>query len=312
MRKTSMRYTMGSLVVAALLGVTAPASASGLVLDGTELTAKERSDLRSEIERQRAASPDAFRAVFDIANSAQKLDDESRVQGAPLTMYFKALGPKALMPMVEMIAFDSHAPKGLGSSARTALRHGLVEAVGMLRDARTVPVLVKVLDKERDATGTRVAAEALARIGTDEAFGALTTALGTASGDRARAILGGLGSCRREDAARLLAQRLDAHPDEETARVLAKALGTVGNAWAWKTLAGRTDEAAVRDIAVSALLRAFMAYGGVVRTAASNAIMVVDAPQTAVKIGQARQSAARDVALALDELGQRFAKNPTR
>jgi hypothetical protein len=232
-------------------------------------------------------------------------------------MHFKVLGQRALMPMLELLAFEGHAPADLTPSARAALRVGLLEAVGIIRDARAVPVLARVALRERDVDTTRASADALGRIGTDEAFGALVAALesadaaGAASGERVQALLLGVGSSRRIDGATLLAKRLDAHPDPATAKAAAKALGTAGNAWAWKTLASRTDEGAVREIAARALVKAYVGYAGEARTAASNALMVVDDVHTAALVTEARRTASADQTAALDELTARLAANPT-
>jgi hypothetical protein len=314
---TSMKLTLGFALSLGLAALTTPAAAAGLVLDSSELAAKTRTSLRTDIEKSRLETPDLFRQVYDVARRAGELDGGARRPGAPLTMHFKVLGPRALMPMLELLAFEGHAPADLTPSARAALRVGLLEAVGIIRDARAVPVLARVALRERDVDTTRAAADALGRIGTDEAFGALVAALesadsaGAAGGERVHALLAGVGSSRRIDGVTLLARRLDAHPDAATARAAAKALGTAGNAWAWKTLASRTDEGAVREIAARALVRACLAYAGEARTAASNALMVVDDAHTMALITEARRAASTDQAAALDELAARFAANPT-
>lgn len=315
--KTIMKTCL-PLCAALVLATSAPhASASGLAIDATELAAKSRSALKTDIERARGETPDLFKQVYDVAKLAGELDAAARRPGTPLTMHFKALGPRALMPMLEMLAFDGHAPRDLTPTAQAALRVGLVEAVGMVRDARAVPVLARIVARERDVDTTRASADALGRIGNDEAFAALTTALagidaGDAGGERAQAIFAGLGSSRRVDATKLLAKKLGAHPSDATAKALARSLGTAGNAWAWKTLAVRTDEQAVRELAARALVDAYLRYAGEPRTAASNALLVVDAAITPSLISDARRTASADQAAALDALSARLATNPTR
>jgi hypothetical protein len=90
-----------------------------------------------------------------------------------------------------------------------------------------------------------------------------------------------------------------------------KSLGHVGSAWAWKTLADRSDEAASRETAARALVTAFVQYDGEVREAAAKALLVVDDSHTVALIEAARRGAPADVALALDELARRVANNPT-
>lgn len=313
--RTSMKLCLGFVAAIALTTFAPHASATGLVVDATDLSAKSRSSLKADIEKARIETPELFRQVYDIAKRAGELDAGSRRPGTPLTMHFKVLGPRALMPMLEVLAFDAHAQGDLTPTARAALRVGLLEAVGIIRDVRAVPVLARVALRDRDTDTTHAAADALGRIGTDDAFAALVTALDAADadggGERMHALLAGVGSSRRVDGATLLAKRLDAHPDAITAKAAAKALGVAGNAWAWKTLASRTDEAKVREIAARSLVKAYVAYTGEARTAASNAILVVDDAHTAALIGEARRTASADQAAALDELAARFAKNPT-
>jgi hypothetical protein len=234
------------------------------------------------------------------------------------------------MPMLELLAFDGHTSTDLTPMARAALRVGLVEAVGIIRDARAVPVLSRIALRDRDVDMTRASADALGRIGTNDAYDALLAALASAdsnastgtttgtttgSSERVQALLAGVGSSRRIDGATLLAKRLDresSHPDAATAKAIAKALGTAGNAWAWKTLASRADEATVREIAARALVKAYVAYPGEARSAAMNALLVVDDPHTNALVAAARSGASVDEAGALDALSSRLAKNPTR
>jgi len=308
---------LGMLVSLALaVGAPQEAAARGLVVDASELPLAARTSLAADIERARAEAPELFRQVEDVARRANEIDAASRRPGMPLTMHFKPLGPRALMPMLELLAFGGKVPQDLTPSARAALRVGLVEAVGIIRDARSVAVLARVVSHERDVDTTHAAADALGRLGSDDAFRALVSALTEAEksggGEREHAILAGLGSARRLDATRLLAKKVDARVDEATARAVAKALGVAGNAWAWKTLTTRTDEASVREAAARALVQIYVQYAGEARKAATTALLVVDAPETPALVAEAKRGAAGDVAAALDELTARLAKNPTR
>lgn len=316
--KTLIKLSLGMVAVLALAMTSADASAAGLVVDANELAANTRTSLKADIEKARAETPELFRQVYDVAKHAGEIDAASRKPGIPLTLHFKTLGNRALMPMLEMLAFDGHAPADLTPSAQAALRVGLIEAVGIVRDARALPVLARIALRERDVDMTRAAADALGRLGSDEAYASLVTALDAADavsasgGDRVRALLAGIGSARRVDGTKLLAKRLDAHPDEATAKSLAKALSSAGNAWAWKTLSSRTDEGAVREIAARALVKAYVAYTGEARGAASNALLVVDDAHTTALIAEAKRAASADQIAALDDLAARFARNPAR
>lgn len=306
----------GIALAIALLMTSGLASASGAGLDPNDLPAKTREDLRAEIDKARAATPELFRTVQDVAAHAKEIDAGARTPGIPFTMHFKPLGNRALYPMLEVLVFDSHAAKDLPPSAASALRIGLIEAIGAIRDARAIPVLAKVLDVARDNATIRAASEGLSRIGNDEALNIVTTAATNArsadGSDRERAILSGMHDCRREAAARFLGKRLKDKVDNETARVLVKALGGVGNAWAWKTLSNASEQSATRSYAAAALVDAYVRFSGEVREAAAKALLVVDDPSTPSLIAQAKQGASGELSAALDQLDRRFANNPTR
>ena len=312
---TVRKTFVGIALTLALLGMSETASAAGAGLDTNDLPAATLTELRAEIEKARAQTPELFKAVADVAAQARDLDANARKPGIPLTMHFKPLGNRALYPLLEALVFDSHAAKDLPPSAASALRLGLIEAVGSIRDPRAIPVLAKIMEVGRDDQTVRASAEGLARIGTDDALAILTSAAKKAKtdggNDRERAILSGMKDARREAAARFLARRLEQNPDNETARIVARSLGGVGNAWAWKTLADQREMSATRAIAANALVAAYVRFGGDVREQAAKAILVVDDPSTPTLISQAKKSASGDVTLALEALERRFANNPT-
>lgn len=258
-----------------------------------------------------SASADPRTEVRQAVLHKSALDAKARGHRAPVALYLRGMGKQALDPMLEIVS-GGPAAAGLPAEAVTGARRDLVEAIGMLRDPKAIPVVAAVLDKESDEALVRTAAEALARIGTDDAVLRLRGALARSIGVRANAILAGMGECRRESIAKLLADRLSAHPDEATARVLVRSLGSAGNAWAWKTMPSRSEEAAVRAVAARALVDAFVRYDGEVRAAASNALMVVDDASTPALIAAARANAGGDTSRALDALSSRFAANPAR
>lgn len=303
-----------SVALAAVLAA-GDASAAGLALDAGALPPKARTELLQEIARAKTDVPELVKEVRNIAAHARELDERSRRPGSPLTLPLKALGPRAFGPMIELLAFDAASARDLPSSPAAALRLGLLEAVGIIRDARAVPVFALVLERSSDHDTTRAAAEGLARIGTDDAFAILASAAQKARGtERERAILSGMHDCRREAAAKLLATRLDASDvDAATARVLVKSLGGIGNAWAWRTLPSQAEQAPTRATAARALVRAYVRFGeGEVREAAAKALLVVDDPSTPTLVAEAKRSANGDALAALGALEKRLAKNPTR
>lgn len=314
--KTSMKNvtTLATLLLCcAGLTMTSPASAAPVGIDAAKLAPQTRSELRTNIDKARVSDPSAFKDVREIVAHAREADKRARGRKAPIALHLAGLGTKALMPLLELVAFDA-TPLAPNESAadRASVQRDIVEAIGLLKDARAMPVLVAVLAKEGDFATTRTAAEAVARLDSDDAANTLVATLGKATGERATAILAGMGACHRAVIARTLADRLASRPDDATAKHVVKSLGQVGNAWAWKTLSERGDEAAARETAARALVTAYVQYGGEVREAAAKALLVVDDSHTNALLEGARRGASPDVALALDELATRLASNPTR
>lgn len=318
MMKRFFPMVSGVALALALVSMSPAAeAATGAGLDAADLPAKTRADLKAEIEKARVQTPELFKQVEDVAARAKEIEAGGRAPGIPFTMHFKPLGQRALYPMLELLVFDSHTTKDLSPAAQSALRLGLIEAIGGIRDARAVPVLAKMIEMGRDDMTVRASAEGLARIGTDESVNLLIAAAtkaktSDAGSERERAILNGMHDGRRESVARYLAARLKQNPDAETARTIVKSLGGVGNAWAWKTFTNQSEASSTRGIAANALVDAYVRFTGDVREAAAKALLVVDDASTPTLIAQAKTGASRDVVAALDELDKRFAANPTR
>lgn len=306
--RTTKRILSAAALACGLLLSPAASAADGILVERAVLPARVQTDLATQIAAARAKEPAAFVSVREAVAHASAVDEKARGRKAPIGRYLAGLGPSALLPMLEIAAFDAPA-----TPVTPKLRRDLVEAIGLLRDTRALPVLAAVVERETDADLVRTAAEAMGRIGTDEAASRLLAVLAsTPKGGKRVALLSGMSECRRLSVAEAIATELGQRPDEATARVLARALGNVGNAWAWKTLPSRAEENAVRARAARALVTAFVAYAGEARGAASNALMLVDAPETPSLIAAARAGASAETASALDALSARFARNPAR
>jgi HEAT repeat protein len=308
----SYALALGLAALAATTTVTGNvAAAPPKTTAALRMPAKSLAELKIEIARARSIDPRSFVAVNGIISSAADADARARGRKAPIALYLAKLGPSALMPMLEMLAID--APRGVPATSAPGVRRDLIEAVGLLRDARALPTLFAILDDTtEDAATTRTVTEAVARIGTEEAASRLLSALDASSDDRTRAIIAGMGDCRRLRVTEALASRLGATHDDAVARAAARSLGRAGNAWAWKTLTDRSEEARIRETAARALVDSYVRRDGEERGAASNALMVVDAPQTPALIAEAKKGASPEVVKALDALAERFARNPSR
>jgi hypothetical protein len=312
--KKHLIATLAGLSFALL--VSGQAHAAGLEMDASALPAAARTSLAGDIAKARAVTPHQFANVRDLIANADALDAKSRKRGMAFTPRFKAMGPNALMPMLEAIAFDAHAPMPSTETARTAVRVGLLEAIGSIRDDRAVPVLEHVLDHGVDVHLVQAASTALARIGTDASVAILVRAQANAQkaepgGTRERAILGGMHDGRRAAIAKVLAARLS-NADEATAKVVAHSLGGAANAWAWSAIGDKAELAETRAVAGKALVDLYAARTGEVREAAAKAVLVVDDPSTPTYLGSAKKGATADLVTALDELERRFVDNPAR
>jgi hypothetical protein len=291
-------------------------AADGVVVAPGRLTAQARATLVSNIDKARKASPAAFKAVAQVNDQLAELDAHKRGRFPVVTPMLKALGPEALFAMLERMAVSAPARGELSDAAWTAWRAGLIEAVGMLRDPRSAAVLSAVLDSdEADFFVVRAAAEALGRLG-DDASAKKLASMSKVAGPRQKAVLAGMGDCRRTIVAQALADAVTARPDADLAKVVVRSLGAVGSSWAWKTpaVAASGEEGATRALAARALVDAFVAYSGEVRGAASNAILVVDDASTPalIQAAKARVAPSSQLAAELDKLAQRFARNPAR
>ncbi|MCP3104343.1 hypothetical protein LZ198_36315 [Myxococcus sp. K15C18031901] len=270
--------------------------------------------LREEVIRARQQTPQAFTRLEEAIGRVTLLDSRKRGTLASVSPLFTQLGPEALWPMVERIAFDASLDQPAWASAQLALKVGLVEATGALRDARLLPLWKDLLEgPEERRPVRRVAAVALAKLDSPEAAALLIT-LSHQEGSRGWLVREAMGQCRRLVVAQALAEALGTRPAATEARRLAQALGDVGSAWAWKTsqARARAEEGEVRRVAAQALLGAWLAYEGDVRLALTNALLRVDAPETQALIDAAQTRQSGSGAAALASLAERLRNNPLR
>ncbi len=299
-------------IFTAVLLFNSTAFAAGAVLAEGSLSQESSSQLSSEISAARLRDPGAFEALRQVHGRLGELDARKRGRTAPIASVLRALGDRALWPMVDQLAFDGLPRDGLADSAWHAWRTGLVEAVGDLREPQLRDLFVKLVEQPADSGGvTRAAVNGLGLLGDDDSLAQL---LRLARGPNRPVLLAGLGYCRRLSAAEELARAARSQDDAASLKAIIQSLSDVGNAWAWQTPAAtaRSEEAAVRSTAARALLQVFLKQDGNLRAAASNGLMVVDAKETVALIEGARSQATPEQSAALDELAARFASNPTR
>lgn len=301
------------LVLVPFLAPTGARAEGGLFVTPDVLGAPIRASLGAEIDAARRAHPEAFAAVAELQGAAREADRKKRGRLAPMSLYFKALGPDALMPMLERLAFAAPTREmGLPDSAWEALGVGMLDAVGALRDARARPVLSAVLRHARTAgtagTGAtlRAAAGALGRVCDAGAAGEL---IAMAEGQGGLPVLEALGHCRRPEVAAALARAadpvgsIDGKADHKRVWLVARALADLGN------VRGDADEA-VRKSAASTLLRIFVRGDVELQRTATTSLLVVAWAGTEPMIIEQRRGASPALAAELDHLLARVRRNP--
>jgi HEAT repeat protein len=293
------------------VSVAAPLS-QGAVITPDRLVAAERSVLEQAITTERISKPAAFETLARLRQDLPALDADKRGRAVPVAAILKGMGKDALLPMLNEIAFNGRARDGLPDSAWNAWRVGLVEAVGFLRDGRSAPVLTAILDgTDTDFDLIRAAAGALGKLGTNAAAQKLVT-MARQKNSKHLAVLAGMGHCRRAVVVDELAAALLAQPDAQTANVVARALGDIGSAWAWKTpiVQASGEETAVRSAAAKALVASYLRYDDDARSSIGKAVLMVDHADTLALIEAQKKSERPERRILLDELAARFQKSP--
>jgi hypothetical protein len=309
-----MKRQLCTIILGAALSLwSLDASAGGVLAAPADLPPAARAVLIGEVAQARQADPDSFAQLKQLRGDLVALDGNKRGRLASVTPALRGLGPRGLLPMLAEIAVDANGQGAMTDTAWRAWRIDLLEAVGALRDVRSRAVLEAVLaGPSADLMLLRAAAEALGKLG-DDAAAAKLIALSKAPGRKGLAVLAGMGHCRREAVATRLAEAMASVGDAREASLVARALGDVGNAWAWQTPAARRsgEEAAVRGIAAQSLINAFVALGHAeIRESLTKAILVVDEPATPLLIAAAQAGVDADSRAALDALAKRFDQSP--
>jgi hypothetical protein len=276
-----MMRTMKWLGAAAVLvgvGLTsAPAAADGLVAAPADLPAKERAALAQAIAEYKKQNPSAFEAVRQVKGYKPEHYKDFRRPAPLVGRELRRLGPSALLPMLEALAFDVWDRSGATDEEWRALTVGMLEAVGALRDPQSSAVLATAFSKASHPDLQRFSAEAVGQLCDDAGLSLLKGAL---SGNKRSAAIAGLGECRRGEAASLLVAELDKATTPGEAEVLSRALGVLSSSWAWQTLgpAKKAEGLEVGRKASEALVRAFVRFDRKAREAAQFGLTMASHP----------------------------------
>lgn len=285
----------------------------GLAVSPGELEPAASRNLGRQIELARAEHPEIFEAVAEIvAGYPVELGPPDRSGKVRIEPHLMALGPDALYPMLEVLAVREPPNVPKSESTLVDLQIGVLYAVGTLRDPRAEQVLRAVVLKPRlDQRVRDVAAVALSRLPTDVALGALSGILEDRDDvGAARAAYKGLGRVRRLEAVETLARAGRTRLDNETAAVLARALGDAGSASVWEIVddgVRESEEREAREIAVESVFYLFETYDDPeVRSAVERAVCIIDHESTLSRIAALREKASPDLQRNLDVLEDRY------
>lgn len=310
---TLARAVSVAAIATAAVTVSGSACAGGAVLGPSDVPAAARGQLESAIAQAKKDDPKSFEDVAALRRRLPELDAQKRGDVVTVAVPLEDMGPRALWPIVEELAFTAQPSGDLAPGAWRDWRVALIEALGLLHDARTEPLVVALLAKnDSDAPLLRASVEAAGRLGTRAAVSKLL-ALKPADPALRRAVWEGMGECHHLACVQSLSAALASGSDAETTAVVARALGRSASSWAWQTpaLAATGEGPAVRAAAAKALMNALpSASPGAPRQALFRAIGVVEDRSTAQLARDLRKKADPDLARDLDKLLDRLAAQP--
>jgi hypothetical protein len=278
------------------------------------LSSEAHTRLEANIQSAHARDAATFDAIKSVVAQADALDRQKRGRFYPMTSLLRGVvrgHPNAAMALLEPLVAPQRFTMPSSESARIALRAGLLEAAGDLKDPAAAPVYRAIIASETEFYELRAAVEALGKLGNDSDVAMLAT-LAQTRGPKQDAVIAGMGSCRRVAAARALEAVVAQNPSSMSAKQLARALSAMGSAWALATpnAAPALEAPQIRDTTARAALAMFVSNAEA-RTDASNALVVIAAPDTPRWIADAKRAASPELATALDALAARLAHNPT-
>ncbi|MFW5738789.1 MAG: HEAT repeat domain-containing protein [Myxococcota bacterium] len=252
--------------------------AQGVVLSPAELEAPVRARLETAIARAKQRHPEAFVRVRNLRGHRPETYRRYRNQRPNVMPELQVLGEGGAWALIDAVAFTSLQRGNATQEEWSAVREGLLLALGDHALSEAGVVLREVFDRSREAGELRAAAISLGKRGGAEDRRALLAGL-RRGGQSRNAALWGLRHVRRPEVVDAVAPLLG-DADEHTARLAARALGYVGSSWAWKTgNAGKaSDEMPIRTRCAQVLLEAFVQRAGEVRKQVARSLAMVEHP----------------------------------
>ncbi|MFO0564725.1 MAG: hypothetical protein U0263_03635 [Polyangiaceae bacterium] len=287
---STLRGFLMTVLVGGLLSTSSLAFADGISVSSGALSNDARTKLENDIAQAKVSMPKAFDAVKNVKGHRPEHYRKNRNPYPTVSRELRGLGAPALLPMLEALAFQAPARGSLTDAEWDALASGMLEAVGVLRDSRSGPVLKAIFESGSVRPQVRAAAaRALGRLGGDAEAALLISH--AKRGDSAELdAVQGLGEMLRLDGAKHLAQVLATTKDPAVAEAAATALGTAGSSWAWRSLGPKAEATGleVRKVCAAALADRFVASRGKARTAIAESVLIVDHPDTVAFLTQVR------------------------
>jgi hypothetical protein len=284
----------------------------GALLCRTDLSAELAQRVLDIVADARTEDGSTFDAVARVRASVPELDASKRGRVAIVGPGLTKTGEGAVPAILERVVLADPGSETLSGSALTAWRIGLLEALGRLRDPRSAAVLEAVCrSPELEPQLLAAAAAALGRLETDAAAAVLVE-LSHTPGERGRAVLAGMGHCRRLAVVRRVAEALPEQRDAASHRAVVRSLATAASAPVWRAGLVRHPEegAEIRALAAGALLHDFVGRSAAERGRIVTALLVVDEPSTQGRINDARSLADPGLLADLDHLARRLQANP--
>ena len=198
-----------------------------------EVTALE--EVADDLEALWRESPELFWQIEQIRRGVDQWYETTPHRPMNTARPLIALGDEALLPMLWALVGQDPLELGMDLRAWRAWRVGLLEAVGRLRAAESVPTVLAILESSDPHDRVhRTAASAVGRVGDPQAIEAVIDIARRDAPKRA-AIVAGLGDARRLVALEYLLEvagdddQVGLHP------VAARAMGDWANQMAWRT-----------------------------------------------------------------------------
>jgi hypothetical protein len=301
--KTSLVFIAALSLV---MVVAAEARADGVAIAPEAIPAEQRDALAQLIAQAKASHPETFAAVAAVDTYTTQGMKKVRSGKPEAARAFMRLGRPALLPMIELVAFDARRGD-LTEEQWNALGRGLLHAISFLRDPRSAPVLEAVFKSSQHEEFMLKAGEGLGMLCGSRQQKLLLSG-SKDSGPQRLAAIAGLGYCRTKASAERLAAIMAESNDAETAKITAKSLGYVGSSWglqADKSIPADRAET-IRRIASEALVDHYARYGKKVRKEMGHAVLMVEHPASVGRIESARRRASGAIATELDDLRGRL------